>query len=439
MAARPWAMWGLGAVLVGLYAFQERFIDAAARSQHGIAAALSSNFIHSLPYPFVYSPYSNRGDWFVLFAIGLAQAAALFFFRRASRLQRPTLGYWGFLAISMMVMVAISLHARSLLSEDVYAYAGYAKLGTVNAYAPPAKQFAGEFADVNRIWGLPMVPSYYGPLWVALSAKVAGRLASLGAAIFSFRVLEIVPFIAIAAVFAMRDRSSLPLFILNPAIANLYIANGHNDLLPISCVVVATALAAGAPILAMGLVVIASLVKVPFALFALVAFAGRSALNRRLAWALATVIASIAAALLWGGMAYAHGLFSLAGSRGAAVHAEPRALVSLAIDRALLAIALAALLAVFVRGFIVRSASLAFMVLNPVVIYPWYTAWGLPYAAPEERAVAMLLIALPVISAALERAFPLPEASHAALAVVLAVTLIEIGAKGVALQRSRKS
>ena len=86
---------------------------------------------------------------------------------------------------------------------DAYAYSGYAKLPHLaDAYAPPATRLSGSFGVVNDVWGTPLVPSYYGPLWVALSKVVAGGAQSLASAIFAFRLIEAGAFVWIAIVLA---------------------------------------------------------------------------------------------------------------------------------------------------------------------------------------------------------------------------------------------
>jgi len=427
----------LGVVMVGLYAFEQRVIDAAANAQHGVSGTITADFIRSLPYPVVFPQFSHQRTYLLLVAIGLAQAATLFLLCRVIRSQRITLRGWTILAVCGIAMLLISLHARSLLSSDVYAYVGYAKIGGIaSAYTPPAKRFPADLSAVNRIWGLPMVPSYYGPLWVVLSEMVAGGLRSLGAAIFAFRLLEIVPFVAIAAVLATRKCAQvlLPLFILNPAINNLYIANAHNDLVPLACLVVALAVVTRLPILSALLVVLASLIKIPFAAFALVAFAATPRLKQRLEWVAVILIVAAVAALLFGGLAYIHDLFARASVGAAPLQAGgTRELERRIVERSLLGVSLLALAAAFVRGWIVRSAAFTFIGMSPVDIQSWYSGWGLPYAALEDGALMTFLVLLPLVSPLLEAAF---RAVHYRMMVIVLLAVgVELVARGARLQR----
>ena len=65
-------------------------------------------------------------------------------------------------------MLALAMTSHHLIAGDVYAYIGYAKLGLHQAYSPPRQFRSGPgYEPINRVWGEPMIPCVYGPIWLA--------------------------------------------------------------------------------------------------------------------------------------------------------------------------------------------------------------------------------------------------------------------------------
>jgi hypothetical protein len=324
-----------------------------------------------------------------------------------------------------MLLAALGAHAVS--GFDTYAYAGYAQLPHLaDAYTPPATRLPGTFGVVNDVWGTPLVPCYYGPLWVVLSQLVAGHAGSLGAAIFALRLLEVPALIAAALVLALwkRDVALVALLALNPAVYSLYVANAHNDMLAVALLLAATALARRFPIVAVLGVVAAALIKIPFAAAALYVFAGRGEVLRRLGWVALTAALAVGLSFAFGGKAYFEDLMmrvhqTTAGSGSLSV------LTARAIKAGLVVVAVVAFATAFLRGAVWRKTGWSFITLGSLV-YPWYLIWPLPYAALARRALAWFLVPLPFVAAAMEPAFPHLGLGQAMLLIMLVAAAYEM-------------
>ena len=402
---------GLAIFAAASLALELHLIDVAAHAQH-LEAILHGKtvgpaFIAALPYPVVDPQFGPpRSVHVAIVALGAVQAAIVYALYRALRDRVVPVSERAVLVVVAAAMFAIALAAPAMAGFDAYAYAGYAKLPHLaDAYSPPAMRLGGSFGIVNDVWGTPLVPSYYGPLWIAISKLVAGGAQSLGSAIFAFRLVEVGAFVWLAIVFAAwrRDAMFVALFALNPAVYGLYVANTHNDLVAVALIVSAVALAHRFPLVSAIAVAAAALIKVPFVAAALYVFAGRGSLSVRLGWVVLAVILAGAASLVFGGHAYAADLISRlhetnAGGRFFQVTAR-------AVKFGLLLVAGTALVAAFVRGVAWRTAGWSFITLGSLA-YPWYLIWALPYAALERRALVAFLVLLPLVAAAMEPAFP---------------------------------
>ncbi|MBV8370066.1 MAG: hypothetical protein JO036_14230 [Candidatus Eremiobacteraeota bacterium] len=342
-----------------------------------------------------------------LVAIGALQALGLLLLYRALR-NRPLLrSQFGVLAMPAALMVFFALRAHAVSGFDTYAYAGYAQLAHLaDAYTPPATRLPGTFGVVNDVWGLPLVPCYYGPLWVVLSQLVAGHAGSLGTAIFALRLLEVPALIAVVLVLARwkRDAALVALLALNPAVYSLYVANAHNDLLAVALLLAASALARRFPLAAALGVAAAALIKIPFAAAALYVFAGRGQLLRRVWWIALTAVLALGLSFAFGGKPYFEDLVMRV-HQTTASSGLLYVLTARVIKAGLAIVAAVALLTAFLRAAVWRTAGWSFVTLGSLT-YPWYLIWPLPYAALERRALAWFLVPLPLLAAAMEPAFP---------------------------------
>ncbi|MDQ6941133.1 MAG: hypothetical protein M3169_01300 [Candidatus Eremiobacteraeota bacterium] len=391
-------------------ALELHLVDVAAHAQqlesilHG--RLVGAAFIAGLPYPVVDPQFGPpRSVHLAIVALGAVQAAIVFALYRAlrdravPRLERAALG-----AVAA-VMLAIALAAPAMAGFDAYAYAGYAKLPHfADAYAPPALRLGGSFGVVNDVWGTPLVPSYYGPLWIAISKVVAGGAQSLGSAIFAFRLVEVgaLAWIAIVLGAWRRDALFVALFALNPAVYGLYVANAHNDLFAVALILTAVALSRRFPIVAAITVAAAASIKVPFVAAALYVFAGRGSQRTRLGWVVVAVILAAGISVVFGGHAYAADLISRLHETNAGGRFFQ--LTARAIKIGLLLVAGTALAAAFARGIAWRTAGWSFITLGSLA-YPWYLIWALPYAALERGALVAFLVLLPFVAAVMEPAF----------------------------------
>jgi hypothetical protein len=210
---------GLLAVNALLFALELSINDLAVPTQHGIPLVMpfttGSNAIglpemRQLPYPAI-THWLNPAEKFHVALIVLAalQTAVLYALWRGFQtpLKMPIVRVA--LALTVVFMIWRSLTAATVSSLDMYAYVGYAKLGLAHAYAPTGELLRGSFSSVNGIWGRPMIPCYYGPLWLLLEQFVTAPATSLGAAIFFTRIFGLASLIVLA--FAL-DRCRVPAF-----------------------------------------------------------------------------------------------------------------------------------------------------------------------------------------------------------------------------------
>jgi hypothetical protein len=315
----------------------------------------------------------------------------LFFALRDRVVDRRTVAA---LVAAFVVMAAAALATPVATSFDTYAYAGAAKLGEM-AYRPPAVAFPGDWSLINRIYGVPIVPSPYGPMWLGISRLIVSSAPTLGIALFAFRALGLAALIACAAALnALRfSAAAIALVALNPGLFSWFVLDAHNDLPAVALVLAAAALAerslAGAALLGM----LAIAIKAPFLTIAPLAFAARSALATRLWCGAATATGGIVISALFGGNAYLEALRKTAALYRAAL-ADP---VANGLHIALVAVALSATAAVLIARRYLPTLAWAYASLG-TSLFGWYFAWGLPYAAAERRWLPPFLISLPFLA-----------------------------------------
>lgn len=302
------------------------------------------------------------------------------------------------IVVGAAAMLGLSLAAPAFVSPDPYAYVGDALLGRA-AYAPPNATFPGEFAAINQLFAPPLLPAPYGPLWLALAQLFTAGFPTLAGKLIALRLLGALCYAGLIA--AVRG-SGFPqrvvaIVAMNPAIAQQYVADAHNDLLGIVLLVAAFAFMRARPILGAALTAIAALVKLPFVIFALPVFARvrRPAMR----YALFGAAAGAALGLSWGsgGAAYFRGLAVHVPAAGAAYYLN-----------AAVAIAGLALLALTAVGARRRASALWIVPMMGSYVATWYMTYGLPYALARRRLVVYLLTALPVASVLVDAKFMRP-------------------------------
>ena len=433
-----------------LLASQRVLLETAARLQSPVdlffdpKRPVTADVVRSLPYHVVDAVFAPP-TWVhaALLVTGLVQTLVLYALYRALRDRDVTLAERIVLGAISVAMLVVALDTRTVNGFDTYAEAGYAKLGLAQAYSPPATPFGNGFAFVSTIWGTPMLPDGQGPGWVALTAATAGRAATLGGAIFTLRVLEVVALLALIVMLARRNTTALAvpaLVALNPALYFTYVVNAQPDLFAVTLMIGALAAAASFPILAAVLIACAALVKLPLLLLAPAVFVAprppatptaRNSVRARLGYiALAALITAVASFML-GGSEY----FARFGAevRAAFVPADAAGLIPTAIRCGLLVVAAFALVRAFRLATVRNADRWSFIALSPTIA-PAALAWMLPYAGLARVMLVNSLIVFPLAAAVLDVSFPHAGFGVLATAAMLAYAVIE----AVRLRKTRR-
>jgi hypothetical protein len=380
------AAWAWVALLVVSYALQLGVIRYAALDQPGMPA-----WRFAMPIPVIDDrglPTAN-GDIVTAIMLILAalQSYALLALYRARCIARPLL--W----TGCAVLLALSLFAPALMSFDMYGYVRGAVLG-VSSYAPADIPFSGDYHILN-LWFAGPIYTLYGPLWIAMAQAVTFAAPTFFAKMVSFRVLGVFLYVAFLA--GLRACGVKPRMMavaaLNPGLMLEYVANAHNDFIAIVVLVVAAAFVRARPLIGLGLIAVAGLVKLPYAIF------GLPLLSRiRPVWlrfAAAAVMLAVVVAISWigGGATYFSTVIGHIGAR-------PEDIVHrIAGAAALLAIFLALIGSRRYRATAWAMPQLA------ASVFAWYLVWGLPYALARHRTLSYLLVCFPLAVILLESAF----------------------------------
>ncbi len=400
VAVPRWRAWCWVATLLVAYAAQLEVVRYAA-----LSLASSNQWRSQLPIP-VAEHGMGHPDLVeaTLLCLALYESFVLYALYRTMPSRRVIVG-------GAALMVALSIAAPAFISPDAYAYVGDALLG-LRAYAPPRSDFTAEYGLINRFFAAPMLPAPYGPLWIAVARLVTGIAPTLLTKLIALRLLGAASFLALLAAlkaYGVRPRL-LAVAALNPAIAQQYIADAHNDLLGIALVVAAAALARQRrALIASGITAAAGLVKLPFTVLALPIFAAVK--PRWLRYACAAGAIALAIAISWWGAGAAY-------FRGLNVHVPaPGPVYALNVAVSLAALFLLGLATIGGRRFYSAVWLIAMM---SSYVATWYVAYGLPYALARHRIIAYLLIALPFACAAVDAKFMRPWTPIVLIIAVLA-------------------
>lgn len=330
-----------------------------------------------------------------------------------------------------ILLYATAFTAHGMVSADLYGYIAYARLG-LHAYsaAPAALWASGAFAPLAGVaqtaWA-GLNPAPYGPLWLALTAALFGHTATLGQAVLLERGLGLVSLLVLGEAIRrhFRSRALAMLTLLNPTLIYYFVIEGHNDIVPVALVAIALSLARSLPLAALCAVTAAGLIKAPYALIGLLAFAPLSKTPQRVLYAAGSLILTAALSWHFGGMGYLHGILFHVDHNG---HGGKAA--GTLVHLALAALALAAIPAALLARRAAGALSFAFPALAAMV-YPWYLAMGLPYAMLERRILPVYLILLPVAALAMQ---PLLSGKLIGTLAVLAVTVCALLTSGCTAQ-----
>jgi len=381
----------LCALLTALFLVQLRAIEITVVTQWPFPrayAGLPLVPIDELP------PFSLIPPWFstTVLVLTLAETAVLFALYRALLGRRLTLATGACIGISCAVMLAAALRTPAVTSGDVYLYVAYAHLG-FSAYAPADVPFSGEFGVLNNMWGLPILPAAYGPLWIGFARLSLLAGPTLGAQLAFFRIAGALFFCACLWLVAVlrRDAAAVALFALNPALLEQYVADSHNDLFGLALTLLAFLAVRRNTAAAIILVAAAGAAKLPYALIGSLAFVTLPAPARRMLPAALAIGLGVGASELFSG-----GHYLLSAAHVAKLYAYRDALTE-AVRFAVAAVAVAAVAVALATRRLNRGASWSFMALG-TELFPWYAAWGIPYALLEDSWFCVYLLSLPLVA-----------------------------------------
>jgi alpha-1,6-mannosyltransferase len=332
------------------------------------------------------------------------------------------------LVVAIVTANAILLLGPPLISQDVFGYLGFARLGALHGldpYTHVAAQAAGD--EVFWFVGWPYQHSPYGPLFTLASYATAPL--GLAGGLWAFKALAVASSLAAVALVARaagklgQSRRWAAAFVgLNPVLLVLAVGGAHNDTLLLMMLAAALALTAGANprfrAAAAALVVgVAVKVTAGLALAFLVLAPRRWSERRRVAGAAVLSLLALGVLGLIGFGTHALGFLDAVGEQQqlVAVHsipAETARLLGLAGTpewwrNVFAALFLAVLLLALwrtARGADWRVAAgwttLA-LLLSTAWLLPWYAIWALPLAAVggdrRLRAATLLFCAYAVL------------------------------------------
>ncbi len=308
-----------------------------------------------------------------------------------------------------------ALRVRVLESTDLYNYIVYARLGMTHAYAPGIVVDDPALRRVTALtWGV-LPPSPYGPLWQLYNGAIANAstLADAATRLRLFNAFALLTLFG-GLVAARVPAAGIAILALNPYLYDQYVANAHNDLLPIVLLTLACVFARRRSWPLGVAVVLAGLVKLPFVLVGLATLGAIASMRERIAVAVASVTVVLGLSFALGGQAYFRALVyaSEADRHESVEHIA------------------AVVLAIFAVGlmFLTQRRYWPGLLAVPSLRsfdYPWYLIWLVPLAYAG-RSVYPIAIAFPVVGFLLSDVYVATRlervATYITIAVVVAAT-----------------
>lgn len=410
----PWIVAGLVGLLCAVTFLQLRELDAAA------AAAVMPPWQRALPLHVFTRAFveAKRGAGLEtsLQIAAFVQTALLFGLAFAVPRAGSPRAVAGIVAAGAAVLASEAWCAR-VAGADVYAYVAFGL--SPHPYRPGAAFLPLADRAIAHLWGRPLVPCPYGPLWLALAHAIASPGRSLAANVIAFRAVGLAATAAsIAALLALRKPVTAALFALDPTLWQLYVAEAHNDVVGVALVLGALAIrrrSLGAAIL---FVALAGVVKLPFLLIGAVVFASGPTWRARLFPAAAAAFGGVALSLAFGGGDYIAAL-----ARTARTYAYPIGALEWNLHLTVAAIACGAVVAAVVAARFFWGAPWSFVALGQYPIWQ-YLGWGIPYAVLDETQGLLYLALLPVSGFELSLLFPDPALLAAGRVALLAALLV---------------
>jgi hypothetical protein len=318
--------------------------------------------------------------------LSLTESALLLALYRLLRGKHATRPVVIVLGVAFVVLASLAVASPVANSSDLYGYVGFA-LQPATAYAPVTVPFTGDHAVIDTIFGNPRPAAWYGPLWIGFTHVLLLPFGSLVAQLAALRALEVA---ALATCIVLMHRTGTSLGVLavlavNPAVFDVWVVDGHNDLFGVALIVAAGA-AQRRPALRIALVASAGLVKLPLVVIGAIVFGDEALVVRRIAYACASVVVALALSYAFGGASYLTHLLAASETR----HTQPEATLHV-----VCAFTAAVVLGAGLVGL--RRSIGAAWIWRAMAAFPapWYAVWGLPYALAS-GAAATLLVAEPL-------------------------------------------
>ncbi len=318
-------------------------------------------------------------------------------------------------------MALYSLFARGTASADLYAYVADARLG-IACYAGASSFASGPFHIVEYFWGHPMIPCAYGPVWIWFVHVFLGWVPTPQGSIIGLRLLSLVTFLAALKALARLEVGAmflLPLA-LDPALILQYVADGHNDFFGIALLLWARCFAvSGNALLASLLAACAGASKVPFLPISMLTFVDRKNIRVRVGYGMAALLGGLLISLAFGGPAYLKALGTTA-----AIYPTSSLPGGIFLPRvALTAILVTIGIALSLRR-VAWPAAWGFASLGSL-FFPWYLAWGIPYAAIDPDVAWPFLVSLPILVFSMSTTYSATMLSYPLVAILpVAVILL---------------
>jgi hypothetical protein len=419
--------------LCTLFALKTRIIDEAAHNFSHLPA-----YVSKLPILVIQSGdhYNSvdimRGS--IVETVCLLQSFLLFIL--AALLRRNVSGIHAgnkIIAAAAATLALLAFSSPSMESADLYAYIAQAQ-ALPSAYHPGSIPLPGESAIINHIWGLPLWPSPYGPLWIALAKITTASMPTLLAQLRALRFLGVIAVsLCIALLYALRlPRWAQTIFAVNPMIYDTFVSEGHNDIWGANLVLTAALICRYSPFLAVLPAAAAGLIKLPFILIGTLAFTIQRDTTRRVVLALATIALSLSVSTIAGGPWYWHALRHVAEASPL-----PASLSESIAHITLVLLALGFLLYAVLRRRFILGAAWSIAALS-IGMLSQYLSWAFPYALLAEEVDGTFLAALPTAYYLLNTQYEITPFFIILRAMLIAVPTIGVVQRLLRRQRQTK-
>jgi hypothetical protein len=294
-----------------------------------------------------------------------------------------------FLALASLVVPVIN-------STDLYVYHSIGEVG-FHSYVAGPTALRDAHGSLVRMFPCEkgFYPNAYGPFYSAYlqglvhvfpditSFIIALRLQSLAAVLGLFWLMRTL----------RTSRLLIVLVALDPVLYFQYVANGHNDLIPIDLVLGAMALARRSRVPAVLALLLTGLVKLPLALLGLVSLRGPGHPAKTIMFGAIVLAGSFLIIDLAVGGAYLEGL-----GWWTTRYREHLPAVESAARFALEFGAVAAIGIALLTDRFYGTATFLMLMLGGLVLQQWYALWALPYALAEKKHAATYLLGIPLFA-----------------------------------------